>query len=516
MAPARGAQPPCPGASDGVPRDHPRGDPPRHRQPPRARPSPGRRPGDPTDPGPPGRIRGVAGPVEEGRPGPVRRSGAVGGDPDRGRTRTGADGVPGRRVVGPPGHVRARRCRSRPHSVPRRPGRAGRSPPGDGQGLRTGRPSDRIGAGGRGGAARREFSDRGVRRPGRPTGRGAIGRAQAVHPSPVAAVHDLDAPAGGGAQAAHVVVDGDVDRSAALRERLHHLHADGLDDVVRRRPERRPTPDPRQVRRRVRPRRAASLRQQGEERPGGPRGDPARRRLVPDPRPGAQRARQRRVPALRADLAADDRVADDRRPGRVGPGPPRDDDRAGRRADRGRRRSVGCGGAGRGVLGVGPHDPVPRVPAGLRRGARRPRRRARRPGADPSRPGGGGGGARRGPRGRRSRDPAAGALHRGVAGQAPGGARGRTPVHLRVDHLDGAGPRLRVAQGHGAGPQLHRVRGGDPARAALPDPGRLRVHRRDGRGPRPHRVGFGGHGAVAEPLLLRRCRRRARRGRSGR
>ena len=49
------------------------------------------------------------------------------------------------------------------------------------------------------------------------------------------------------------------------------------------------------------------------------------------------------------------------------------------------------------------------------------------------------------------RDPAARPLHRGLAGQAARGARRRAPVHLRLDHLDHPGPRLRVEEGLGAG-----------------------------------------------------------------
>ncbi len=72
-----------------------------------------------------------------------------------------------------------------------------------------------------------------------------------------------------------------------------------------------------QIRRPVRGRRrsaaAPPVHRQGQERPGGARGDPPGRRHLPDPRRGGQGAVRRGVPALRADLAADHRLADDRR-----------------------------------------------------------------------------------------------------------------------------------------------------------------------------------------------------------
>ena len=63
-----------------------------------------------------------------------------------------------------------------------------------------------------------------------------------------------------------------------LRERAHHLHAHRLDEPLVAGGHRGPQPDPQPVRRRVPPRRAARVPQQGEERAGGARGDPARGR----------------------------------------------------------------------------------------------------------------------------------------------------------------------------------------------------------------------------------------------
>ena len=74
----------------------------------------------------------------------------------------------------------------------------------------------------------------------------------------------------------------DVGGAAALRGRLHHLHADRLHDPVRHRGRRRAVAGPRAVRWRVPARRPAHLRLEGEERPGGARGDQAVRRALPD------------------------------------------------------------------------------------------------------------------------------------------------------------------------------------------------------------------------------------------
>ena len=67
------------------------------------------------------------------------------------------------------------------------------------------------------------------------------------------------------------------------------------------------------------------------------------------------------------------------------------------------------------------------------------------------------------------RDPAAGALHRGVAGEAARGAGRRPPVDVRVDHRHHPGPRLRVEEGHRARALVHRVRGRGAARAHFGD-----------------------------------------------
>ncbi len=64
--------------------------------------------------------------------------------------------------------------------------------------------------------------------------------------------------------------------AAVVRERPHHLYADGLGDLVGHRDRGGPRAGPRAVRRAIPGRAAAGVREQGEERAGGARGDPAR------------------------------------------------------------------------------------------------------------------------------------------------------------------------------------------------------------------------------------------------
>ena len=85
------------------------GDPRGRRQPARDQRRPRRGPGGPPHPRPPLRLRGLAGPLEEGHVRPVRRPRAVGGHPPGRRPRARADQVPGRVLLGPRGHLRRRR-----------------------------------------------------------------------------------------------------------------------------------------------------------------------------------------------------------------------------------------------------------------------------------------------------------------------------------------------------------------------------------------------------------------------
>ena len=157
-----------------------------------------------------------------------------------------------------------------------------------------------------------------------------------------------------------------------------------------------------------------------------------------------------------------------------------------------------------------------RVPQGLRRVQRRPEPRPGRPGAAAAaagreRPADGAADQRP-----RARHQAARPLHRGEPDQGARRPGDRPPVDLRVDHRHDPGPGLRVQEGHRAGPLLPRLRGRQPARAALPRAGRLRVHGPDGGRARRHRPRRGRAGAVADPVLLRpRVRRQRRRPQRG-
>ena len=67
-------------------------------------------------------------------------------------------------------------------------------------------------------------------------------RGEALHAPSGRAVHDVDAAAGGRPQAAAVLEERHARRAAALRERLHHLHAYRLDHAVGERDHRRTEP----------------------------------------------------------------------------------------------------------------------------------------------------------------------------------------------------------------------------------------------------------------------------------
>ena len=157
--------------------------------------SAGRRPGDPPHPRPPLRLRGLAGPVEEGHAEAVGGPRPVGGDPPRRRAGARAHRLPLRRVLGPDRHLlhrpRRRRLRpvhaGRPAEHGRRQARVaqGRDFGSDGQ-LKSERAAPRRGE--RPGARRR---------PGGHRLRRAVGRVQAVPPLAVRPVPYDDAPAGG-------------------------------------------------------------------------------------------------------------------------------------------------------------------------------------------------------------------------------------------------------------------------------------------------------------------------------
>ena len=115
---------------------------------------------------------------------------------------------------------------------------------------------------------------------------------------------------------------------------------------------------------------ATAVHPQGQERPRGARGHPARRRRVPDAGAAAQSAGHRRVPALRADLAAHGGLADGRRAGHDAVAA----HLRSRSAGDIRRRAVHRRAAG-GVQRERAHHHVPGLLEGLRREHRRPGRR---------------------------------------------------------------------------------------------------------------------------------------------
>ncbi len=220
LAPARGAEAEGPGQADGVPRDHTRGDRARPRRDPRDRRLPGRRTGDAEDPRPALRLRGVARPLEEGDATALGRTRPVGRDAPRGGARARADAVRRCHLLGHRGDVRARCVRGE--------ARRGRRPAGGaGTRLRRGRPTQ-VGHPG----ARRGCGARARNCARRRLVRGALGRGEAVPAQPRSPVHDVDAATGSEPQAPVLVADDDARRPAAVRERIHHLHAHRLDDVV--------------------------------------------------------------------------------------------------------------------------------------------------------------------------------------------------------------------------------------------------------------------------------------------
>ncbi len=181
----------------------------------------------------------------------------------------------------------------------------------------------------------------------------AVGR-QALHHPALSAVHHQHAAAGGQPQVRLHRPAHDAGGPKPVRERAHHLHANRLDhpghgggrggpaDLVASQYGTEYLPDA-----------AADLPDQGQERPGGPRGDPAGRPSLRFARGAPRTAQPRRVQALRPDLEADRGQPDGRRPR-----PPHHDHRRGRRG---------------GLPGQRQDDRVSRLSAGLRRRLRRSR-----------------------------------------------------------------------------------------------------------------------------------------------
>ena len=431
------------GAADGVPRDHPRGDPAGHRRAPRHRPAPGRRPGGPPHPRPPLRLRGVAGAVEEDQHRACRPGGCRAWPP------ASWSSASGRAWRSTPPATGTSRARSRPRG-PSTPS----TPPSctvDGARVAIGQGLRRDGRGH--GPTTCWCSTRPAPPPSPDELGGASFAVRSVEskpytrkPAPPFMTSTL--AAGGGPQAALLVVADHGDRPAPLRERPHHLHAHRQHHAVRGRPERRPQPDPREVRPGLPARRAPPLRPEGQERPGGPRGHPARGRLVPHPRAAAQPARQRQLPPLRAHLGAHRRLADDRRPRRDRAGPPGCDvvRRAATPSSRPRvapsRSPASCGPTWRAAT-----TPTATSATGtsilppLTEGGRLTAERLE-------------------PKGHETQPPARfteASLVRRLEELGVGSA-----VHLRRHHQHDHRPRVRVEEGHRPRPLVHRLRRGRP------------------------------------------------------
>ena len=175
---------------------------------------------------------------------------------------------------------------------------------------------------------------------------------------------------------------------------------------------------------------------EGQERAGGPRGDPSGGRDVPHP--GRAHAASSAATDLRLYELIWQRTLASQMADATGQTVTV---RIGATTSTGERRRV---------LGERHDDHVPRLPARLRRGRRRPDAEARATherllptlAVGQARPA-------RGPRAERPHDAAAGALHRGLAREEARGAGHRPPVHVRLDHADDPGPRLRVEEGPG-------------------------------------------------------------------
>ena len=440
MAPARGAQPAerHAGEAHGVPRDHPAGHPRRHGQPPRHRPPPGRRPGGPPPPRPHLRLR-PARQVARQKVGPGTTVGRV----QSVATRLVVERERERMAFVPAGYwdlegtfagLGARTPSAR--RVRRHAGAARRRPPGHGQGLRRARRLTRR----RGRRSTRRAATALAGRARRRRLRGALRRA----PSPTA----------GGPFAPFITST--LQQEAGRKLRLSASIRPCARPRASTRRATSPTCGPTRPRCRTprsrrpgreiterygaqfRARRAPRLRQEGRERPGGPRGHPPGRRPLPLARGGRPRGQRQRRPGLRADLEAHHRLADDRRHRRDRHRPPR-------------VRSCRASWPRRRVRHQRHDHHPPGLPPGIRSTGRwRRRRRAGAPAA----------GARRGRR--RSTPPTIAAdghdtqpparfTEAALVKRARGARRG-PPVHLRLHHQDHPGPRVRVEEGHRARP----------------------------------------------------------------
>ena len=412
-------------------------------QPPRHRPPARRRPGGPPPARPPLRLRGarrVA--LEEGRRG-RRRSGACRASAPASSSSASASAcascaagywdLDGDFASSRPPATRGRSPVHRHARAARRQARRDR------QGLRR---SGGVSQDGRR-RARRGRRRRAGRRARRGVVRRPVGRAQALPPPAGGAVHDLDLPAGGGAQAAPVVVAGD-----ARRRRRSTRTATS------------PTCEP--TARRCRRPRCTAARDEIGERYGSavpartsPASTPTRSRTrrrptrrsarpaTPSARPTTWPARSTRNDARVYELIWKRTIASQMTDaiGETVVGPPRRDDRS-----VGARRRVRHA-AARSSPTRASASPTSRTSTRATTPTRRASASSRRwPRATRSTS------IALEPHGHETQPPRP--LHRGLAGEAARGARRRSAVDLRVDHRDDPGPRLRVEEG--LGPRARR------------------------------------------------------------
>ena len=455
----------------------------RHREPARHRPPPGRRPGGPAHPRPALRLRASRRSLwQKVAPGPVGRAGAERGHPPRRRARARADGFVCRRLLGPRRRVR--------RSVGRRPDRtfAATLVQLDGAALATGKDFDRGSA--RSATTSAVLDEAGADHAGRPSStdavvRGALGRAQAVPPPPGAPVHHLDLPAGGRPQAAAVGVAWPCG-SAQCSTRTATSPTCGPTAPRCRRP-RSPRPAARSP--------SATARSTCPTRPASTptRSRTPRRPTRPSARPATRSARPRRSPARSApgdarvyELIWKRTIASQMTDatGETVVGAPR-------RATDGRRVSDAEFATSGTII---THQGFRLAYVEDRDEGDSERRRAGAPAAalaegdalDATRD-------RAARATRPSRRPAT-PRRRWSSGSRSSASAARRPTRRSSRPSRTA---VRVEEGHRAGPVVHGVRGGEPARAALPRPRRLRVHRPHGGRPRRDRRRRRGAGAVA-------------------
>ena len=257
------------------------------------------------------RLRGLAGAVAARRRRALRRTSAERRDPPRRRARARAHGVPRRGVLGSRRSLRGARHRRSARGSSS--STVGASPTSRDFDPATGAAGARLRR--RCTCARRTPASSSARLARHRRHASRRRRVEAVHRASEAAVQDHDDAAGGGQQAAVQRRTHDVGRAGSLRARVHHLHADRLDEACRTRRSTRPAPRSwsgsarRTSRRRpARTRTRRRTRRRPTRRSARPALGSARPRTC-----GASCSRDEQA-AVRADLDAHGREPDARRP----------------------------------------------------------------------------------------------------------------------------------------------------------------------------------------------------------